>query len=317
MAVSSGASAVRSGVLTGGGYPSETGVNRGLRSQTVGVSDDLPDEAARLFREPPERFVAARDALVADLRSRDRAAEAAAVKAIRRPTALVWALNQLSERDAGGVEELLAAGAELRAAQQATLSSSGTGADRLRSATDARRASVSRLVRAAASLLDESGHASRPEEIASALESASVDDDAGERLSSGTLRGLPPPPSGFGGVLGLTAIEGGGGGDAAATKSRPRRPSPEASAAERAAAESEVAGLRRDRDAAARRARTAHESADRLAARLDGMRERLEAAEADHAEAAARASAADLEAARTERELTSATEHLDRLRDPS
>jgi hypothetical protein len=278
------------------------------------VSDDLPDEATALFREPPERFVAARDALVADLRSRGRATEAAAVKALRRPTALVWALNQLSERDAGGITELLAAGAELRAAQQATLSSSATGADRLRSATDARRASVSRLVRAAASLLDEAGHAPRPEEIASALESASVDDDAGERLSSGTLRGLPPPPSGFGGVLGLTAIEGGGaGGVAVGTKSAPRRASRETSAAERAAVESEVAGLRRDRDAAARRARTAHESADRLAARLDGMRERLQATEAEHAQAAARASAADLEAARAERELTSATERLDHL----
>jgi hypothetical protein len=281
------------------------------------VSDDLPDEATALFREAPERFVAARDALVADLRAHDRAAEAAAVKALRRPTAVVWALNQLSERDAGGIEELLTAGAELRAAQQATLSSSGTGADRLRTATESRRASVSRLARAAASLLEEAGHASRPEDIASALESASVDEEAGEELLSGTLRGLPPPPSGFGGVLGLTAIEGGGrGGGRGGAKAPSRRASGDASAADRAAAESEVAGLRRDRDAAARRARTAREAADRLAARLAGMRQRLEVAEAEHGEAAARASGADLEAARAERALTSATERLDRLRDP-
>ncbi len=272
------------------------------------MSDELPDDANPLFREEPERFVAARDALVADLRTGGRTEEAAAVKALRRPTALVWSLNQLSVRDAAGIEELLAGGVELRAAQQATLSSSGTGADRLRRAADARRGSVSRLGRVAAELLDGMGHAARPDEIASALEAASVDEEAGTRLASGTLRGLPPPPSGFGGVFGLTALEGGGaGGETAEPRRRP-------SAGDRAEAESEVAGLRRDRDAAARRARTARETADRLAARVDGMRERLAGAEADYAEADARAAGADLEAARAERQLTAASQRLEHLR---
>jgi hypothetical protein len=245
--------------------------------------------------------------------------EAAAVKGLRRPTAVVWALNQLSTRDAAAVRELLDAGAELRAAQQATLSPTGTGADRLRAATSARRASVSRLAQVTGDLLEAAGRGVRTDEITSALEAASVDEEIGARLSTGTLERQPPPVSGFGDVFGLTAVAGekteDRAGDAAADRAPPR---PKASTgparAELDEAESKVARLRRDRDAAARRAKTAGATAERLEVRADGMRERLAAAEAEHAEAAARARGADLEVARAERELARATERLERLR---
>ena len=286
------------------------------RLHTVSVTD-LPEEAAALFREDPERFVTARDALVADLRSKDRPQEAAAVKGLRRPTAVVWALNQLSARDPSAVRKLLDAGAELRAAQQATLSSTGTGADRLRAATSARRTSVSRLAQVAGDLLQAAGRGVKADEITSALEAASVDEQIGSRLSTGTLERLPPPVSGFGDVFGLTAVAGG------TTEARAEEAEPERAAARRRAsagptdadeAESEVARLRRDRDAAARRAKTAGATAERLEVRADGMRERLAAAEAEHAEADARARGADLEVARAQRELAKATERLERLR---
>ena len=279
------------------------------------MSDGPPEEATALFREAPERFVAARDALVARLREEGRADEASVVKALRKPIAVVWALNQLSEKDPSGVQELRSAGAELRAAQQATLSSSGSGADRLRSASAARRAAASRLAGVAGDLLEGAGRGGRTEEIASALEAASVDDSAGERLTAGMLERLPKPVSGFGGVQGLTAVPGGADDrdDAPGAASEKRRSARSAgtSATERAEAEGEVAHLRRDREAAARRAKTAREATARLASRLEGMRERLAAAEGDHAEAEARARGADFELSRVDRELAKATKRLD------
>lgn len=268
------------------------------------MDERLPDEATTLFREPPESFVAARDELVVRLRGEGRSEEAAAIKSLRRPTAAVWALNQLSTRDPSGVQGLRSAGAELRAAQQATLSSSRAGADRLRSATAARRAAVVQLAGVAGDLLEEAGRAGRPEEVASALEAASVDDETGERLAAGTLERSPEPVSGFGDVFGLTAIPGG-----AEEEDAPARTGP--SDNDRAEAEAEVARVRRDRDAAARRARKARETAERLASRVEGMRERLTAAEAVHAEADASARGAELDAARAERDLTAVTKRLD------
>jgi hypothetical protein len=272
------------------------------------MSDHLPQEAAALFHERPEDFVEARDVLVAHLRSQGRDEEAGAVKSLRRPTAVVWALNQVSTTDPTGVQDLLSAGAELRAAQQASLSSTGSGADRLRSATAARRTAVARLAGLAGGLLEEAGRGVRPEEVASALEAASVDEETGERLAAGTLEGLPQPVSGFGDVFGLTAVPGG------QEKDAPQRSASAISSdRDRDEAEAEVARLRRDRDAAARRAKKARETAERLASRVEGMRERLTAAEAVHAEADTNAGGAELDAARAERDLVAATERLDAL----
>jgi hypothetical protein len=228
----------------------------------------------------------------------------------------VWALNQLSDRDPSGVQDLLSAGAELRAAQQATLSSPAAGADRLRSAGADRRAAVSRLAGVAGDMLEGAGRGGRPDEIASALEAASVDEAAGERLAAGTLERLPPTAAGFGDVFGLTAIDGGAdeedATDAPGPASRGRRASgsDRQSDAERAEAEGAVARLRRDRDAAERRAKTAREAVRRLAVRVEGMRERLAAAEAERADADARAGGTELELARVERDLAAATERL-------
>ena len=274
------------------------------------MPDDRPPDAARpLFREPPERFVAARDALVAQLRAEGMTEEATAVRSLRRPTAIVWALNQLSQTEPQAVEQLTSAGAELRAAQQATLSSSAGGADRLRTATAARRAAVSALAETAAGLLREAGHGVRTEEISSALETASVDEAAGTSLAEGTLQRLPPPTSGFGDVFGLTAVPDGADEPDPPTGRRSRGTPPEAG--ERAEAEAAVAQRRRERDASARTARAARQTAERLEVRAQGMRERLAAAEAELAEADARAGGADLEAARAERELATAQERLD------
>ena len=60
-----------------------------------------PAEAAALFRVEPSSFVSERDTLVKQLKADARDDDAAVVKALRKPTAVVWALNQLASRAPG------------------------------------------------------------------------------------------------------------------------------------------------------------------------------------------------------------------------
>src|SRR3954451_17747503 len=172
----------------------------------------LPEAAISLFRVPPDRFVAERDALVKQLRSVDRDDDAAAVKALRKPTATVWALNQLADRDPDALTALFDSGRALRAAQSEAIAGDTSGA--LVEAGSARRAAVGRLTAATVAILDEGGHrgAAQTDAITQALEAASVDADIGAELSAGTLETLPTTAGdmGFGGMPVMTALTGGG-----------------------------------------------------------------------------------------------------------
>jgi hypothetical protein len=246
---------------------------------------DLPAGAAELFRVDPERFVAERDALVRRLRDEGRDTDAASVKALRKPTAAVWALNQLASRDPDGIDELFEAGRGLRAAQQTALSG-GRGED-LVTASSRRRGSVARLTAVAVSALDEHGSrgATQADAIASALEAASTDPEIGTSLASGTLEQMPPASAdlGFGDMPAMTAIPGGA-----------ERPAGEPTGAD-------LARLRRERDAAQKTARTKRSTADRLAAQVADLTERLEDATTEHAAAEEAALEAETEAERAAR----------------
>ena len=247
---------------------------------------DLPDEAAELFRVPPETFIAERDALVQRLRADGRDEDASAVKALRKPTTLVWALNQLAAREPDALAALFEAGRDLRAAQQAALAGKPSGAEELRVTTAARRDAVARARDAAVAILDEAGHRGpgQADAIASALEAASTDAGAGAALASGTLVKAPSAAGlGFGELPTMTAVPGGGGGKATPAPDTARR--------------------RREREAARTRARNRRAAADRLARQLADARERVTGLERDHATAEAEALAAETEAERAEREL--------------
>ena len=276
----------------------------------------LPDEATEVFRADPDGFVAARNDLAARLAADDRTDDAAAVKALRKPTVAVWALNQLHERDAEGVTALLDAGAELRAAQQAALSSSKGGAERLRTATVARRAAVARLVESASGVLTDAGRSADNQVAAmtSALEVASFEAEPGRELATGTMQRVPDAPGGFGEVFGLTAVPDDGEEAATTTASKAKgkaKARAKSSAPDRRELQADVARLRRDRDAAERIVRKARQTADGFARELEGMRERLAKVEAKHADAAAKASAGELDLKRAERDLAKATARLE------
>jgi hypothetical protein len=286
------------------------------------VTDAVPDRVAGLFRQSPDGFIAARDDLVKRLREEGRSDDATAVKALRKPSVAAWALNQLAERDPEGIRALLDAGAELRAAQHATMSSA-QNAGRMREAAERRRQAVTRLSREAADVFSASGRASGPhlDEVMAALEAASIDTAAGERLMAGTFERPPAPPVGLGDVTGLRSIVTGdevperddGPGPRSSQGSGP----PKQRVADHGAIlTSEVARLRRDRETAARRlskdrgsaALLARESAD-LEARLTRVREKLD-------EAGARVKAAELETRSAERALKRAEERLARSEEP-
>lgn len=274
------------------------------------TSPALPDEATALFRGAPEGFVAARDALAAALRDAGRADDAGAVKALRTPTVVAWALNQLMVRDPAGVQALVDAGAEVRAAQQAALSSKRGAAERLRSAGSARRDAVTALADVAADALVEAGRTAGPhaDAIARALQTCAVDPQAGSALAAGTLERPPADSAGFGDGFGLSSIEGGAAASPAPAAVTPRKE--QAPRDDQAALRAEVARLTRDRDAAARRERKARAAADGFAHELEGMRRRLEVIERKHADAAARAAEAGTELARAERSLGRASDRL-------
>lgn len=251
----------------------------------------LPEDATELFRFAPERFVAERDVLVKRLREEGRDDDASAVKALRKPTTVVWALNQLAVRDPRALDALFEAGRALQAAQEAALAGKTSGAEDLHAATAARRDAVARSRNAGIAILDEAGHrgAGQSDALTVALETASIDPQVGTSLASGTLEKAPLAAAGlgFGEAPRMSVLPGG---------AKDRAP-------KTAGAPGDAARLRKERDAARATARARRSAADRLARQVEDAGARLAQLERDHASAEAEALTAETEAERAERRL--------------
>src|SRR4051794_38140661 len=138
----------------------------------------------RLYGLPLDQFTAERNALAAELRS-------AEVKALRKPSAAAWAVNQLVRAEPELVEALLGAGGELRQAHRQA--ASGKGAEQLRAAGDAERAAVEALMARASAVLGRAPSAALGQAMRDTLHAASSDDEARSLVASGTLvEGLRP-----------------------------------------------------------------------------------------------------------------------------
>src|SRR4051812_40117151 len=109
------------------------------------------DRISDLYALPLERFTAERNALAAELRSDGDAQGGATVKALRKPSAAAWAVNQLVRAEPDLVEALLGAGGELRQAHRQA--ASGRGAEQLRAAAEAERAAIEQLMERAPAVL--------------------------------------------------------------------------------------------------------------------------------------------------------------------
>jgi hypothetical protein len=257
---------------------------RGVRGGVL--SDDVLPAARDLYAQPPDGFIAARDALVKELKAAGKDDDAATVKKLRRPSVVAWAVNQAAREAPDQVTALRDAGQALRRAQRKALS--GGGGDELRAATDERRAVVQQLVAAAVAAIGERGTSHR-DAIAATLEAAAVDDELGERLSAGMLDKEAQPTAGFGAIEGFEVLTGGAAGGRATAEAEP---------------EEDPAAVKRERAKEAREAVRRADAAERVAekarARADDLKEKSAAAAeaAKEAETEARRLADE---ARTER----------------
>lgn len=109
-------------------------------------------ETDALFAVPLGEFTAARNALAARLKKEGRTGEAERVKAMAKPPATAWAVNQLFWRHRKEMERLFTIGEKVREAQ------TGRAGD-LRRLLEERRTAVSSLTNRAAEILRDAGHA--------------------------------------------------------------------------------------------------------------------------------------------------------------
>jgi hypothetical protein len=171
---------------------------------------EVEKEIDRLYGLPLDEFVAERDALAKTLRAAGEREHAVAVKALRKPTAGAWALNQAVRRRRAETDELLAAGERLREAHAALLS--GGGREDLREALAEQRTVAGVLADCAETIASETGKSgpALKERVRATLHAAALDEEVREALTSGRLvrereavglgtdvgvAGVTPPPA--------------------------------------------------------------------------------------------------------------------------
>ena len=164
----------------------------------MGKAQD-PQGVEALYAETPDRFVAARNELAAQLKSAGDADAAKQVTALRRPTVAAWAVDLVSRDRPAELEALIRAGKDLASAQRAV--AAGGSVERLRETAEERRRLVEQLVRASASALRNAGMASTRailDKVSDTLMAIATDQEAAERVRRGVLDKELPAPAGFG-----------------------------------------------------------------------------------------------------------------------
>jgi hypothetical protein len=141
-----------------------------------------------LYALPLDEFTPARNELEKQLRGDGERERAKAVKALRKPTASAWALNQVARRRGKDVERLVAAGERLRAAQEQLLE--GGDRDELTEAAAEERELVGELAAAAAAIAGEAGiatGAALDDKLRATLHAAATDEETARELAAGRL----------------------------------------------------------------------------------------------------------------------------------
>jgi hypothetical protein len=247
----------------------------------VALKEAFEQAAQELYGLPPGEFTRARDARVKELRKQGDREAADRVKALRKPTVAAWALNQLARGRPKDLDALLAAGEELRAAQEELLS----GGDRsaFQEAASKERELVAKLSGDATALASEAGERAGglQEKVAETLHAAALDEETAEELRAGRLTREREAIGGFGAAAAAPSAR------QPRPKSEAKKPQPHAkpkakSAAEDASSRQRLAAAKTDE----RHARRELDSATRA---LEHAEERAAAAEAHAAEAAERA----------------------------
>lgn len=233
------------------------------------------DGIEALFDTPPEGFVAARNALAKELKSKGETEASTRITKLKRPTGPVWAINQLARTQPEEIERFL----EI----QASLAEIG-GGRRLNELASERRKVVSRLTQLAGKLLRVKGQTATTQTLqrVGATLLAADDPEEQEAIRLGLLT-HELEAGGFGGMSFEDAADedDADGSDEDDERERAERELEEleaaaAEAAERAARfDEDAAELLQQADAAAAGAREARKSADRLASEVKAARAKL------------------------------------------
>ncbi|HEX3003052.1 MAG TPA: hypothetical protein VHO27_02485 [Angustibacter sp.] len=142
---------------------------------------DLDEVVDELYALDPGEFTARRDALAAEAKRDGEAELAKQLKALRRPTAGAYAVNQLARDAADDLAAYLELGARLRDAQ------AGLKGDQLRALGQDRQRAAAELVATAAELVEGGLSDTGRAEVDATLRAAVADPAAAEAVASGRL----------------------------------------------------------------------------------------------------------------------------------
>jgi hypothetical protein len=274
-----------------------------------------------LYALPLDEFTSARDALAKKLRAEGRRGDATRVKALRKPTVVTWALDQVARQRPELIAALLDAGARLVEAQRAVLA--GSDAAVLAQATKHQHTALAEVQAAARALLANGGQAPseavlrRIHAVANAV--ALGGDELRDRLRRGVLAEEIDAGIGFDALAGMPIAPR----PAAPPPPRPReRARPNPSPAPRSRPDGPEAAERRRLAEEHRARRLAEEhrarrlAEEHRARRLDeARRARRELAEQEARAAAQAAEKAEQEAHRIEDEARRAAAAAARARE--
>lgn len=251
-------------------------------------ASNVDAEIDALFQLPLAEFTAARNALAKRLKGEGQPLDAERVKALAKPPAPAWAVNQLYWHDPKAIERLLALGERVRKAQTGKLKNAD-----LRELLDEKKQMTAALVTKATAILEKGGHAASQDatrRVSATLESLAAWGDTGGVPQPGRLTADLDPP-GFDTLVALM-----GGKSLPSSKVLAFRPAPKPPAEDPAAIR---ARLREAVHAAEKALREARRDAERAAAAQAKADARAEELEARYAEAKEEARAASAEARKT------------------
>ncbi|HEY1596133.1 MAG TPA: hypothetical protein VGF74_12100 [Thermoleophilaceae bacterium] len=162
-----------------------------------GVPDDGVDA---LYGLPLDEFTPARDALAKELRGSGERDAAAWVKALKKPSAAAWVVNQLARSQGRDAKQVLDTGDALRTAQERALAGKGKPGE-LGGATREHADAMSALLAKAPGPLDGDGHSpsnATLERAEETLRAIALDDEARAGFACGRLtRGRQAAGLGF------------------------------------------------------------------------------------------------------------------------
>ena len=245
---------------------------------------DLQSELDRLYASVPSEFTAARNALVKSLEGAGRKEDAARVKALKKPNAAAWGVNQLALSAPRLLAKLVATGDRLRAC----------GSDP-REAMQKRREAVDEARREVERAFQGAGLAANPDvlrRVSTTLEAIATYGSASGGPEAGRLAEDVPAP-GFDDIVSLGLLgDGSTTTRSGAARARPREAPPARTAPPERASKRDAGDARRREEK--RREEARKQLAERTKAAA-GARRALEAAE--KAVEAIRRKRASLEAA--------------------